>query len=245
MKFILSKTAIASVFSTISAIAIASQPTQAATVFWDLEFFGDSGEQIGTGEFSYDDSSPFEDFFVSFEEPINFNNGVAISKSDNWYALQSFTVDIAGVTWTLEGQSGTGTVNINGEIETFSPYAQLYAWQPPETDIYPGSNGGPRSVAYGRSPLASIREDWSLTDTAPQAPPFLALSSASEGQSQASFFAFYDSASFTGGSWTATRRDGSGGGTGNETVPEPSALLGLALVTSIGASLRKRQEINK
>ncbi|MBW4502256.1 MAG: hypothetical protein KME57_22470 [Scytonema hyalinum WJT4-NPBG1] len=38
----------------LSLTAIEIKPVQAASIFWDLEFFNDSGEQVGTGEFSYD-----------------------------------------------------------------------------------------------------------------------------------------------------------------------------------------------
>jgi hypothetical protein len=105
MEFLCQKMAIATIFSTLSAIAMASQPTQAATVFWDLQFLDNAGEQIGTGEFSYDDSAPFEGFFPNFETPDDEDpgDGVFISESDNWYGIQNLTANIGGVTWSVQG----------------------------------------------------------------------------------------------------------------------------------------------
>ncbi|MBF2021734.1 MAG: hypothetical protein IGR93_16960, partial [Hydrococcus sp. C42_A2020_068] len=102
MNDIFAKLTVATALCTPSFTAIAAQPTRAATVFWDLEFFDSpSGEQIGTGGFSYDDSEPFEGTIPSPVPYIPEFPDITIRKSDNWYALESFSATIAGVTWNL------------------------------------------------------------------------------------------------------------------------------------------------
>jgi hypothetical protein len=228
------KLAVVSSFSALSAIATISMPTQAATVVWDLKFFDElTGDSIGTGEFSYDDSEPFEG---TFPNPIpnqpEFPD-ITIRKSDNWYALESFSATIENATWNWNLSDGFFTVNIGSQEQRGFSYAALFAWQPPQTDTFPGSGGGTRSVdAYVRYiPGFFKTENWSFGD-------FLFDL----------FLGLRGTSSFTldtpeyepplEGTWTATKRVNNGG-TGGETIPEPSLVFGLAIAAGLAVSLRK------
>lgn len=83
----------------ISAVA----PVTAATITFDLEFFEDSGTQVGDGEFSYDDeaSTCFELSFAGdcsrepSEDPNDFNDVFFVEN-----ALTDFSATINGEDWS-------------------------------------------------------------------------------------------------------------------------------------------------
>lgn len=89
---------------------------QAATLFYDLNFFDDSGEQVGSGSFSYDDTAPFEG---TFEHPFTQLEFVDIDTSEGWYKLQSFEAQINGINWDI-------TDSVGGDDAVF--------WRPFETE---------------------------------------------------------------------------------------------------------------
>jgi hypothetical protein len=226
------KLAFAVAFSSLSSIATISMPTQAATVVWDLTFFNETGDSIGTGEFSYDDSEPFEGTFPSPVPDQPEFRDITIRKSDNWYALDSFSATIAGASWNWNSSNGFFTVNFAGEEQGFFPYAALFAWQPPQTNTFPEGGGGPRSVdAYPRYVPGYFKtENWSFGD--PLFDLFLGLRSTSSFTQ--------DTPEANGpleSTWTATRRVD--GGTGGEKIPEPSLMFGLAIAAGLAVSLRK------
>lgn len=109
--------AIATASAALSLAAVAVKPAQAATFFWDLNFFEDNGVQVGSGQFSYSDDIPT---FV----PVS---GVFLNEYTGFYttnALRSFSANIDGVQWGGGGTSAgdrsfsTGW-NPSGPVETF------------------------------------------------------------------------------------------------------------------------------
>ncbi len=88
---------------------------QAATLFYDLKFIDQSGVQVGTGSFSYDDTAPFEGTFVP---PFPIDN-VTISASEGWYKLLNFDAQVNGLNWDI-------TDSIGGEEAVF--------WRPFESE---------------------------------------------------------------------------------------------------------------
>lgn len=75
-----------------SSSIMAVKPSQAAQVIWDLEFLNDSGEQIGTGSFSYNNSTPFSG---TFENIYGLSGDkITVKPEDKWYRLESFTATI-------------------------------------------------------------------------------------------------------------------------------------------------------
>jgi hypothetical protein len=76
--------------------AIAIEPSQATNIKkWQIYFFGDSGELVGEGSFSYDlDTETFI--------PVNFNN-------DGFYAqtgIGSFSANVGNYQWSLKDSAG-------------------------------------------------------------------------------------------------------------------------------------------
>ncbi|MCU0533151.1 MAG: PEP-CTERM sorting domain-containing protein [Hydrococcus sp. Prado102] len=242
MTNILSNLLVATAFSALSLISIISKPTHAATVFWDLKFFdAATGNSLGTGELSYDDSEPFEGTFPS-SFPDNFppNPDITIRTSDNWYALESFSATIPlesgfetteNATWNLS--DGRWTLNFAGEEQEIFSTAALFAWQPPQTDTLPGSIGRPRSVDTDYRSMFSYSkyEQWSIGDQACCNGSFLNINGNNK-----SFFILVRELFTQEGRWIATKR---GGGTDNEQIPEPSIVFGLAIAAGLAVSLRK------
>lgn len=112
-KSILNKlTQIGASLATITVLTSAPS-VQAATLFYDLSFLDDSGEKVGSGSFSYDDTAPFEGIFEHPYEPIN------VDASEGWYQLQSFEAQINGLNWNIGNSVG-------GEKAVF--------WRPFETE---------------------------------------------------------------------------------------------------------------
>ncbi|MGB3536057.1 MAG: PEP-CTERM sorting domain-containing protein [Microcoleaceae cyanobacterium] len=81
--------------SLVSILALTS-PGNAA-VFYDLEFFDESGELAGTGEFSHEEE-PFEDTIeLCIVEPICGSNLLEIEAEDNFFLLESFFSTVRGI----------------------------------------------------------------------------------------------------------------------------------------------------
>ncbi|MBF2020294.1 MAG: hypothetical protein IGR93_09370, partial [Hydrococcus sp. C42_A2020_068] len=71
----------------------------------------------------------------------------------------SETSDVAQAKSVGSSCNGRWTANIAGQVDEFFPYAALFAWQPPETDTFPGSSGGPRAIdTYPRYILSVISD---------------------------------------------------------------------------------------
>ena len=139
MTNILPKIALA-IASVITSFTIMVPRAQAEIVFWDLEFFSTTNNRVGTGEFSYDDTAPFEG---TFPGPV-FGSEVTITADDGWFSLLNFDANILAESPVIDGES----ISLN--ITSFFPGASLLAWVPPETDFFSnGISGGPRGVETG------------------------------------------------------------------------------------------------
>lgn len=70
-----------------------------ASVFYDLEFFDENGELVGTGEFSHEDEPFDETIDLCFIEPLCGSIPLEIQKEDNFFRLESFssTVPVVGL----------------------------------------------------------------------------------------------------------------------------------------------------
>lgn len=84
-------------------ILISTVPVTAATITFDLDFFDDSGTEIGDGQFSYDDeaSTCFESSVVgdcSREPSLNPNDFNDVFFVEN--ALTDFSATISGEDWS-------------------------------------------------------------------------------------------------------------------------------------------------
>lgn len=84
-------------------VLVSAPSVQAATLFYDLNFFDYSGEQVGSGSFSYDDTAPFEGTFIAPSYP--FEN-VTISANEGWYKLLSFDAQVNGLNWDIGDSLG-------------------------------------------------------------------------------------------------------------------------------------------
>ncbi|MEB3277870.1 MAG: PEP-CTERM sorting domain-containing protein [Lyngbya sp.] len=184
--------------------AIAIQPVQAANIKeWKIDFFNDAGEFAGEGSFSYDlDTETFvETFFYEDSEPEGFYVQAA---------LESFSAEILGETWSLGDQPGNVT------------------W-------WADSTGQQGQQVFHRSPEPFINSGyWFFGDQFFGTEQFVisSMEMISETVWEGSWFQFVlDSTGpgpGTSGTWTATLE------TLATPVPEPTTLLGLIAVFGFG-----------
>ncbi|MGC1197083.1 MAG: hypothetical protein WA882_09320 [Geitlerinemataceae cyanobacterium] len=206
---------VASTTALLGLFALCPSSVDAATTFWDLEFFDEGENTIGTGWFGYDDSSPLEqDFYPDGDDPSSGEPPLfSIDASDNWFLVDRFFAEIQGVTWQFDSPDG------------------YLSWIPPQSDTYPttAGNGGLANVAFSRFGEPSIGQDWLLGDAIDL--PFLTLWTS--GGTTSFLQATSEGAAF--GSWTAMRRsDGN-----SKDVPEGSTTL--AGLISLGLFVRLKQ----
>lgn len=91
-------------FTGLSILASAIIPVSAATITFDLDFFDDSGTEVGNGEFSYDDeetltclqiTDSFECGIEPTEEEIDIYGEPTVISN----ALTDFSANIDGIDW--------------------------------------------------------------------------------------------------------------------------------------------------
>jgi len=156
-------------------------PVEAATVFWDLNFYTKGGYPVGTGEFSYDDSAPLEGRF-----PGGITNSVVVEASENWYPLESFSANVYLLPWTL-ADSGI----------------QYASWSPS------GSNTGePHGIVFYRNNPPFKRDFWYFGNIGNSPNLVMYPSDAAISGGTPSFSLSFPEGSTTEGIWTATLRGG-------------------------------------
>jgi hypothetical protein len=185
-------------------------PAQASLVFWDLDFFDESGEQVGDGEFSYNsDTTTFVQTSVLLPElfPIE---GFEVQS-----ALEVFSINVVGETFGLEDEPGFVTW-----------------WF--DSDRNPG-----QQLVDPRRPVPSIRENswffpeggsafggqWLFMDEMEEISNTLWVGDWN--------YIKFDSPTipepiFASGKWSAILR--------SRTVPEPTTTLGLLAFSALGAA---------
>lgn len=200
-------------------LLIGAIPVTAATVTFDLDFFDDSGAEVGDGQFSYDDEetltclqitnsfdcfpeSSFEELSVQeisdlYMAPVTILNNV----------LTDFSANIYGIDW-------------NESYETW--------WSDDETEQLPGQ------ISVSRSGSFASFNSWFFGDPFLGTEQFLMnFDSSSDTFGEGTWFQSLvepvfpnpDSPFETGGTWQATRVTSSPA-SASETVPEPSTIVG-------------------
>lgn len=190
-----------------------------ASVFYDLEFFDENGELVGTGEFSHEDEPFDETIDLCLIELACGSIPLEIPKEDNFFRLESFSSTIRGLN------------ALSGLVE--SEQTDLF-WRPFDDElvasVFPCTNRvcGGRELFFSdnswfdgisRSDITSIRRmtamEWNTILGGSFIPP--------EFQIDAS------------GTWTATRRT---------TVPEPASTLGLIAISALGVGSKLKRKSN-
>jgi hypothetical protein len=220
LNFLVRKRFLSAIGIAVSLAAFSSFPVKAATVFWDLAFFSE-GTQVGSGEFSYDDSALVEKTFIGGG---GLSNAIAINASDNWYRLESLSAKVGDLSWTLA----------DSPLDTPS-------WSPPETEAFPSGDSGPRGVIYDRLGRPSAIPIWIFGNV--RNVPNMTMFSPTGAATEADFTQFDpEGGSPLSGTWTATQR---GGGGGSKTIPEDSTMLGALIAVGILACLKKAKLENR
>ncbi|NMG07639.1 hypothetical protein [Brasilonema sp. UFV-L1] len=131
----------------LSLTATQIKPVQAASVFWDLNFFNDSGEQIGNGEFSYD---PEKTAIVTFNTftPTTGTGTTTISVTG---IVDSFSVNVAGLEWGTKDfrnrtfwwvpNNSESTKGQSVRVRSVIPVSIVNSWQLIENDVTVGPFG--------------------------------------------------------------------------------------------------------
>lgn len=88
-KTIFQKIAVTAASVLVGVAGMEVKPIQATTAFWDLQFFDDSGTQVGSGEFSYN-----TDTLTFIPTSYLADSGFYVSTG-----LESFSANIDGVEW--------------------------------------------------------------------------------------------------------------------------------------------------
>jgi hypothetical protein len=207
--------AVASTTALLGLFALGSQSVNAATTFWDLEFFDEGENVIGSGWFGYDDSNPLEkEFYPDGDDPSSGEPPLfSIDSTDNWFLVDRFFAEIQGVTWQFDSPQG------------------YLSWIPPQGDTYPtnSGDGGLANVAFSRFGEPSIQQDWLLGDAINL--PFLTLWTS--GGTTSFLQATSEGAAF--GSWTATHRSDP-----SKEVPEGSTTLAGLIAVGLFTRLKQR-----
>jgi hypothetical protein len=192
----------------VSMAALHSIPVGAATVVWDLAFFIDD-TQVGSGEFSYDDSAPLEETFIG-----GGGSKVEITASANWYRLESFSANINELLWTLKDSS----------VAAFSP-----SWSPSKTGNFEGSE--PYSIVSNEQGTIEASPEWGFGSYFGGFPSMGMLSSSLVG-GETYFYSMDSEGSGVAGTWTATPRN-------SEAVPEGPTIFGSLMAIGILAYFKK------
>lgn len=98
-KTIFQKIAVTAASVLVGVVGMEVKPTQAATAFWDLTFFDDSGTQVGSGEFSYTPDSLLYIPTSMTDEGFYVNN-----------VLESFSATIDGVDWGIDYEGAASRI---------------------------------------------------------------------------------------------------------------------------------------
>lgn len=212
------KLAVAAASVALGSGVMEAKPAQAATftgpTTWNLSFFSE-GEQVGSGQFSFE-REPFEGTFVrAFNYPLLIDpdnppdpaqiirGPIEIDASDNFYQLTSFSATIGEVSWD------------------FDDLNRFLFFVPPEGNALPQPPAGLRSVAATFATLGLYRRGFF------GGPEGTQLGINNDG----SFFQNGAPPSYYEGTWEAVA------------VPEPSTIAGTLLAGgALGAWTRRKRK---
>lgn len=210
----LPKLAVITATAALSFTVIDAKPVKAELVWWDMEFFDNTGGQVGSGEFSYDlDTTTF---IVTLPYPVDpLNDPLCQGNLDScgFYvdtALESFSANILGVQF---GKQLTAWWNSN----TVPPMGHLYggrAGRGVGSGWFFGDDLGNKQFSISRNGITSSTGNGSWLLAGSEIP-------------QPGFYS---------GNWTATLRN-------STSVPEPTVTLSLFGFAILGlASLKKHKQ---
>lgn len=200
----------------LSLTAIEIKPVQAASIFWDLEFFNDSGEQVGTGEFSYDPEATAN--VTAGRPPVTISvSGIVDSFSANVAGLEWGKEDFLSRTfwWVPNSAEATRGQSIRSRFGTFI----VNFWELKENDAAQESPFSTLIISGGSTEFLA-EGTWEQTQSIPQ----------QNSSGNIISFDFLE----TQGAWTAVQRNA-------KSIPEGSlvfALLGIG-ATAFSSKLRR------
>lgn len=192
-------------------------PAQANLVFWDLDFFDESGEQVGSGELGYDsETTTFVQTNLLFPEFVP-PEGFEVQS-----ALEVFSVNVVGETFGLDDQPGMVTWWFDSNN---NPGQQLVDPRQPVPRIIENTWRFPEGGSFLFAEKVFTMDDMEKISNALWVGDwdFLGFD-----------FVIIDEPIFESGKWSATLR--------SQTVPEPTTTLGLLAFSALGvASTLKRK----
>ena len=196
-----------------STIMLATAPAE-ASVFYDMQFFNEVGELVGTGEFSHDET-PFEgdaqaclDVFI----PVFTSQGerelqqvcsgsIIFERSQNVFRLNTFST----------------TVGLR-----FNP--EFLFWRPFDVQRVAGIFVGGRSSVFDPFPSLSYRDSvWGSRSR------FVSL------EMTATTWSIFVGSQSGSGTWTATRRS-------TVSIPETTPVVGLLALGGVGLMMVSKRQ---
>ncbi|MCG5062240.1 MAG: PEP-CTERM sorting domain-containing protein [Limnoraphis sp. WC205] len=188
-----------------------------ASVFYDLEFFDENGELVGTGEFSHEDKPFDETIDLCFIELLCGSIPLEIPKEDNFFRLESFSSTIPGLNL------------LSGQVE--SERTDLF-WRPFDDELVAGLSPCASPSCAGR--VFFTGDSWSISfsrgidvSAAMTATEWSVFGNSTPTDADGNPI-FVDGS----GAWTATRRT---------TVPEPASALGLMAIGALGVGSKLKR----
>lgn len=185
---------------------LGATPAQANLVFWNLDFFDESGTLVGEGEFAYDPTT------TTFVQTSTFSDSIPIEGFEVQSALEVFLVNVVGDTFSLEDD------------------------QPGFVTWWFDSNNNPgQQLIDFRFPIPNIRENrWFFPDGGSGLGDQIFRMNDIEKISNALWVGDWDYINFDtpfepifeAGKWSATLR--------SQAVPEPTTTLGLLAFSAFG-----------